>query len=58
MQKEMQKIFRGGLLIWPTALKRYEVDKVTQAGVDMLRAVKGSNPTPAEYFAFSGGPMW
>ncbi len=45
-------------MIWPTALKRYEVDKVTQAGVTILRAVKGSNPTPAEYCAFSGGLMW
>ncbi len=24
----------------------------------MLRAVKGSNPTPGEYYAFSGGHTW
>jgi len=39
MQQEIQKFS----LIWPTALKRSEVDKVTQAGVTILRAVKGSN---------------
>ena len=46
MQKEIQRMCCRVIWIRPTVLKRCEVDKVTQAGLIMLRVVKGSKIRP------------